>query len=157
MLDRPPHALAAVPLVAVTQLDGLVGAGAGAARDRCPAAGASQQLDLDLDGRVPTGIEDLASDDLGDGAHTVLPGLIMRIVGPLSYARCNGCCLWGWSDECSRRVGASPYTPGMSGDPGDPAPLGLNPFEAGFAQDPYPQYRRLGLPISDFATSARVG
>jgi len=31
----------------------------------------------------------------------------------------------------------------MSGDPGDPAPLGLNPFEAGFAQDPYPQYRRL--------------
>ena len=31
----------------------------------------------------------------------------------------------------------------MSRDPGDPAPLGLNPFEAGFAQDPYPQYRRL--------------
>ena len=72
VLDRGAHALAAVALAAVAQLDGLVGAGAGAARHDGPAARAGEQLDLDLDGRVPPGVEDLPAHDLDDRAH-VLP------------------------------------------------------------------------------------
>ena len=69
VLDRGAHALAAVALAAVAQLDGLVGAGARAARDDGPPARAGEQLDLDLDGRVPPGVEDLAAHDLDDRAH----------------------------------------------------------------------------------------
>ena len=69
VLHRPEHTLAEVPLVAVPQLGGLVGTRAGPARYRRPAAGTRQQLDLDLDGRVAAGVEDLAAGDVGDGAH----------------------------------------------------------------------------------------
>ena len=69
MLDRGAHALAAVALAAVAQLDGLVGAGAGAARHDGPPARAREQLDLDLDGGVAPRVEDLAPDDLDDRAH----------------------------------------------------------------------------------------
>ena len=69
VVDRGAHALAAVALAAVAQLVGLVRAGAGAARDDGPAPRARQQFDVDLDGRVPPGIEDLAAHDLHDRAH----------------------------------------------------------------------------------------
>src|SRR5262249_12479210 len=69
VLDRGADALAAVAVAAGAALVGLVGAGAGAARDDRPAAGPGQQFDLDLDGRVPPGIEDLAAHDLHDRAH----------------------------------------------------------------------------------------
>ena len=64
--DRLGDALAAVARVAVAELDGLVGAGAGAARDRGPAAGARDELDLHLDGGVAAGVEDLPADDVLD-------------------------------------------------------------------------------------------
>ena len=73
VLDRGAHALAAVALAAVAQLDGLVGAGAGAARHGRPAAGAAEQLDLDLDGGVAAGVEDLPADDFDDLAHLGSP------------------------------------------------------------------------------------
>ena len=69
VLDRGAHALAAVALAAVAQLVRLVRAGARAARDDGPAPRARQQLDVDLDGRVPPGVEDLAAHDLHDRAH----------------------------------------------------------------------------------------
>ena len=69
VLDGVAHALAAEAVAAVAQLDGLVGAGARAARDRGPAPGARDQLDLDLDGRVAAGVEDLPPDDVLDDAH----------------------------------------------------------------------------------------
>ena len=69
VLDRGADALAAVAVAAVAELVGLVGAGAGAARDDRPPPGPGQQFDLDLDGRVPPGIEDLAAHDLHDRAH----------------------------------------------------------------------------------------
>ncbi len=50
--DRGLHALAAIALAAVAQLHGLVRAGARTARHGRPPAGAREQLDLDLDGRV---------------------------------------------------------------------------------------------------------
>ena len=81
VLDRGAHALAAVALAAVTQLVRLVGAGAGAARDDGPAARSRQELDVDLDGRVSPGIEDLAAHDLHDRAH-VLPALLLS--GPVA-------------------------------------------------------------------------
>jgi hypothetical protein len=65
------HALAAVAVAAVAQLVRLVGAGAGAARHDGAPARAAEQLDVDLDGRVPSGIEDLAAHDLHDRAHDV--------------------------------------------------------------------------------------
>ena len=67
--DRVGDALAAEALAAVAQLDGLVRAGAGAARDGGPAPGAGHQLDLDLDGRVAAGIEDLPAGDVVNDAH----------------------------------------------------------------------------------------
>ena len=69
VVDRGAHALAAVALAAVAQLVRLVRAGAGAARDDRPSLRAREQLDVDLDGRVPPGIEDLTAHDLHDRAH----------------------------------------------------------------------------------------
>ena len=66
--DGLGDALAEVPLlVAVAQLDGLVNAGAGAGGDGGAAEGAVGQDDVDLDGRVASAVEDLASVHLGDG------------------------------------------------------------------------------------------
>ena len=59
--DGGAHALAAVALAAVTELDRLVGARARPARDDGPPARARQQLDLDLDGGVAPRVEDLAA------------------------------------------------------------------------------------------------
>ena len=67
--DGRLHALAAEAVAAVAQLDRLVGAGAGAARDRGPTPGAREQLHLDLDRGVPTGVEDLPGVDVDDAAH----------------------------------------------------------------------------------------
>ena len=62
--DGLERALAEVAvLVAVAQLDGLVGPGAGPARDGGPADGAVGQDDLDLDGRVAAAVEDFAGVD----------------------------------------------------------------------------------------------
>ena len=74
--DRVLHALAAVAVLAVAELDGLVRAGAGAARHRGPAPGAGDQLDLDLDGRVAAGVQDLPRRDVIDDAQV------------------NSCCEW---------------------------------------------------------------
>ena len=64
------HALALVArLVAVAQLDRLVGAGGGARRDRRPAHGPVLEHDVDLDRRVAAAVEDLAADDVDDGGH----------------------------------------------------------------------------------------
>ena len=75
--DRVLHALAAVADLAVAELDRLVRAGAGAARHRRPAAGARDQLDLDLDGRVAAGVQDLPRRDVVDDAQVQL---LLRVV-----------------------------------------------------------------------------
>ena len=67
--DRVLHALAAVADLAVAELDRLVRAGAGSARDRGPAPGPADELDLDLDGRVAARVEDLPPGDVIDDAH----------------------------------------------------------------------------------------
>ena len=65
--DGLDHALAEVArLVAVAQLDGLVGAGAGARGDGGAAEGAVGQDHIDLDGGVAAAVEDLAGVDGGD-------------------------------------------------------------------------------------------
>ena len=72
--DRGLHALAAVALAAVAQLDRLVLAGRRAARHRRPSVRARRQHDFDLDGRVAARVEDLTAgdvDDLTHGRHTV--------------------------------------------------------------------------------------
>ena len=66
------HALAAVRVAAVAQLDRLVDAGGGAGRDGRPAGRARPSDDLHLDGRVAAGVEDLAGVDAGDAAHSTL-------------------------------------------------------------------------------------
>ena len=61
VLDGLEDALAEVALlVAVAQLDGLVGAGAGARGDGGAADGAVGEDDVDFDGRVAAAVEDLA-------------------------------------------------------------------------------------------------
>ncbi len=67
-------ALTAVARAAVAQFDGLVFAGGCARRHRGPGESAVQQGHLDLDGRVATGIEDLAGSDLLDDGHLRLRG-----------------------------------------------------------------------------------
>ena len=64
--DGGQHALAAVAVAAVAQLDGLVLAGGGAARHGGPAAGARREHDVDLDGGVATRVEDLAAGNVDD-------------------------------------------------------------------------------------------
>jgi len=72
-LDRLLHALAAVAgRVAVAQLVGLEGAGGGAGGNRGPGGRAVVQADLDLDGGVAAGVQDLAGDDGFDDGHGAL-------------------------------------------------------------------------------------
>ena len=75
--DRPEHALAAEALrVLVPQLDGLVLAGRGPARDGGASEGTVDERHVDLDGRVAARIEDLArlnGLDEGHGAHILRP------------------------------------------------------------------------------------
>jgi hypothetical protein len=61
--------LAPEALAPVAKLDGLVGTGARTARHRGSAPGTGDQLDLDLNGRVAAGIEDLPADDIINDAH----------------------------------------------------------------------------------------
>jgi hypothetical protein len=66
------HALAQVAaLVAVAQLDGLAAAGGGARRHGGAAHGAGFQQHVAFDGGVAAAVEDLAADDVNDGAHGV--------------------------------------------------------------------------------------
>src|SRR6185503_20568095 len=69
VLDGREHALAGEAGLAVAQLDRFVSAGAGARGHRGPAPGTGEQLDLDLDGGVPAGVEDLPASDVLDAAH----------------------------------------------------------------------------------------
>jgi len=69
------HTLATVPLgIAIAQLHGLALARGGARRHGGPPPRSGLQMDLDLDGRVPAGIEDLARVDAGDRRHSASPG-----------------------------------------------------------------------------------
>ena len=66
-------------LVAVAQLDRLVGAGRGARRHRRAADRAVGQDDVDLDGRVAARVEDLAGvDDVDRGCSCWLPSASCR-------------------------------------------------------------------------------
>ena len=75
--DRRQHALAAVAgLVAVAQLDRLVGAGRRAGRHGRPPDRAVAEDDVDLDRGVAARIEDLAGiDELDDRVHALAPAL----------------------------------------------------------------------------------
>src|SRR5207302_338815 len=64
------HALAAVAGAAVTELEGLVGAGRGAARHGRPAPGSGAQLDVDLNGGLAAGVENLPRHNLPGAGHT---------------------------------------------------------------------------------------
>jgi hypothetical protein len=68
-LHRFLYALAAVALAAVAELDGLVLTRLRAGRHRGAGKGSVDQGYLDLDGRVTSGIEDLAGPDLLDNRH----------------------------------------------------------------------------------------
>ena len=64
------HALAAeAPTVVVAELERLGAARRGARGHRRPALGAAVEMDLDLEGRVPAGVEDLAGVDVDDLGH----------------------------------------------------------------------------------------
>jgi hypothetical protein len=78
--DRPAHALAAESrLVAVAQLDRLVGAGRGAGRHRRAAKRAGLELHVHLDGRVAARIQDLAPQNADyRGHHDPSPSLARR-------------------------------------------------------------------------------
>ena len=78
-------------------------------------ARARQQLDLDLDGGVPTGVEDLAAHDLDDRAHVLSQRPLVTSVADVT-------------SEPKRSIAP---------------PWAFNPFEPGFADDPYPQYAEL--------------
>jgi hypothetical protein len=62
-------ALAAVALLAVTELDGLVLARRRARRHGEAAFGAGVENDVDFDGGIAAAVEDFAADDVGDGGH----------------------------------------------------------------------------------------
>ena len=68
--DRLRHGLAAVGVAAVAQLDRLVDAGRRARWNGCAARDAGLEADVDLDGGVAPGVEDLAGADVGDTAHS---------------------------------------------------------------------------------------
>ena len=69
-VDGLADALAAVALlVAVAQLDRLVGAGRSARGNRRAADDAGVQRHVDLDGRIAAAVEDLAGVDVGDRSH----------------------------------------------------------------------------------------
>ena len=71
--DGLGDALAQPRVAAVAQLGGLELAGRGARGHRGAAGGAGAQDDVDLDRRVPAGVEDLAGVDGLDLAHSVSP------------------------------------------------------------------------------------
>ena len=68
-LDRAADSLAAVLRAAVAELDGLEGAGRGSARHPGPPDGPVVQRDLDLEGRVAPGVQDLPGMDRFNGGH----------------------------------------------------------------------------------------
>src|SRR4029077_13406975 len=68
-LDRPGYPLAAEFRAAVPELDRLEGPGRGSARHPCAAHGPVVQRYLDLEGRVPAGIQDLPGMDRFYGGH----------------------------------------------------------------------------------------
>ena len=82
------HALAEIArLVAVAELDRLVGAGRGAGRHRRAAHRAVLEDHIDLDGRVAAAVEDLAPDDVDDGGHGRLP--VSHSAAPLLPEGCD--------------------------------------------------------------------
>ena len=88
--DRLLDALAQVAaLVAIAQLDGLEGTGGGAGGDGGAGRGTVLQEDLDLEGRVATGVEDLAGVNVLDEGHLVLlaEGIVMRSSASGTLAR----------------------------------------------------------------------
>ena len=67
--DGTGDALAEPGVAAVTELDGLVLSRRRSRRDRCGAESTRLEPDLDLDGRVAAGVENLACVDVDDRAH----------------------------------------------------------------------------------------
>ena len=86
VLDRPGHPLAAVFRAAVPELDGLEGAGRGSARHARPGDGPVIERDLDLEGRVAPGIQDLPGMDRFYGGHRRLLAYV-RVVASVSGRR----------------------------------------------------------------------
>ena len=72
MRDGVAHAPAEVAVAAVAELDRLEGAGGGAGGHDGTAPPARGEEDLDLDGRVAAGVEDLPPDDVLDLGHGVI-------------------------------------------------------------------------------------
>ena len=90
VVDGLLHSLAAVTaLVAVAQLNGLEGTGGGARGDGGASGSTVLQEDLDLEGRVATGVEDLAGVNVLDEGHLVLlaEGIVMRSSASGTLAR----------------------------------------------------------------------
>jgi hypothetical protein len=70
VLHRAQHTLAEVArLVAVAQLDRLAAAGGGARRHRGATHGARLEQHVAFDGGIAPAVENLAADDVDDGAH----------------------------------------------------------------------------------------
>src|SRR5207248_5382236 len=79
--DRRAHALAAVALVAVAQLDRLVAARGCSRRHDRPAMGPGDEEDLHLDGGITARVKDLAAHDVLDNAHVreTLQGVVKNL------------------------------------------------------------------------------
>src|SRR6185295_2909935 len=75
--DRLAHALAAIPLAAVAQLQRLAAPCRGAGRHRRPSAAAAVEHAIHLQRRISPRIEDLARDDLFDTEHPRLPKTVL--------------------------------------------------------------------------------
>ena len=73
-IDGLAHALAEIALAAIAQFNRLMCAGRGPGGDGRAAPGPVLEHDIDLDGRIAAAVEDLASDDVGDGSHEVPNG-----------------------------------------------------------------------------------
>ena len=71
--DGGGDTLAGPSVAAITQLDGLVPAGRGTARDDCPAGCATLEEHLGLERGVAARVEDLTGDDERDAAHCAAP------------------------------------------------------------------------------------
>jgi hypothetical protein len=69
--DRPSHALAAVALLAIAQLQRFAAAGRRPGRHRRAAALARVEQDFDLDGRVAARVKDLARSESLDSTHRI--------------------------------------------------------------------------------------
>ena len=117
LVDHPQHgladALAAVPAVAVAQLDRLERPRGRARRDRGAALGSVVEDDLHLDRGVAAGVEDLASADELDTGHLETPfAEPCRMVAPADYRRGvrptdqAGGCVAEFADVARRPAGA---------------------------------------------------